>query len=103
MQVFSGTATPMAEQIAAFGEASVVVAAHGAALAHMIFMKPGTAVVEIGYTSCASMCFPHTYYYSMAMALGLRFYSSLAPQGHYKSPLHPNITEVLELVATALV
>jgi hypothetical protein len=39
LQVFVGTGTPMAEQIDAFGDASVVVAAHGAALANMIFMR----------------------------------------------------------------
>jgi hypothetical protein len=46
--------------------------------------RPGAAVVEIGYTSCESMCFPHAYYYSMSAVLGLRHFSSLAPKGHYK-------------------
>lgn len=40
---------PFAEQVAAFANAEMVVAPHGAGLANMAFCRPGTVVVEIGH------------------------------------------------------
>jgi len=54
------------EQIKLFSSASVVVGAHGAGLANIIFCKPGTTVIELvndtmqyqrkGYKRIASLC-----------------------------------------------
>ena len=46
---FVGAKHSMTESIALFSAADVVVAPHGAALGFIAFMRPGSAVVEVGY------------------------------------------------------
>ena len=46
---FVGSTMPFAAQIKAFAWADVVIAPHGAALGLCVYMRPGGAVVEIGY------------------------------------------------------
>ena len=45
-------AMPVAEQIAVFATAELIVAPHGAALANLIFARPGAAVVELFPAGC---------------------------------------------------
>jgi hypothetical protein len=57
-----------AEQVSALFHTDVLLAAHGAALSSMVFLRPGTVVVEL---------FPHNFRYYMyeelALLLGLRY------------------------------
>ena len=46
---FVGSTMPFAAQVKAFAWADVVIAPHGAALGLCVYMRPGGAVVEIGY------------------------------------------------------
>ncbi len=46
-RVLDPGALPVREQISTFARASVIVSAHGAALANLVFASPGAAVVEI--------------------------------------------------------
>ncbi len=46
----------VAQQAQLFSEASVIVAAHGAALSHTIFCKPGTTLIEL-YANHIAPCF----------------------------------------------
>ena len=56
------------EQAAAFRQAEVVVAPHGAGLANLLFCRPGTKVLEIFPASLLRTC-----YWSLAEALGLDY------------------------------
>jgi capsular polysaccharide biosynthesis protein len=47
----------VSEQAALFASADVIVATHGAALANLVFCRPGTAVIELMGTNTASMLF----------------------------------------------
>ncbi|MBN9619193.1 MAG: glycosyltransferase family 61 protein, partial [Actinobacteria bacterium] len=46
-EVIDPARMPVREQVRAFAEASVIVAAHGAALANLVFASPGASVVEL--------------------------------------------------------
>ena len=84
-------------------EADVVVAPHGAALAFMTFMRPGRAVIEIGYDNYDSrgMTFPLSYFMSIAASVGLRYYLSIA-RGGYSSSLRADVEDIVSLVQLAL-
>ena len=45
------------EQAAMFASAAVIVATHGAALANLVFSRPGTTVIELMGTNTASPVF----------------------------------------------
>ena len=50
--------TSLSEQIALFSTADVVIAQHGAALANVVWCKPGTRVMEIAPAGYRVNCFP---------------------------------------------
>jgi hypothetical protein len=58
----------VAEQAALFAQADVIVAAHGAALANLVFCRAGAAVVEIHYPR-----YTLGLYWQIAERLGLRY------------------------------
>ncbi|MDZ7757189.1 glycosyltransferase 61 family protein [Rhodohalobacter sp.] len=47
-------------------QAEIVVAPHGAAITNVIFLSPGTHVVEI-----ADLSFPNPNFYALASAMGI--------------------------------
>jgi len=47
----------IAEQVAIFREAEIIVAVHGAALAHLVFCRPGTKVIELLPRNHLQPCF----------------------------------------------
>lgn len=98
---FVGSEYPLEEQIGAFTSADVVVAPHGAALAFVSFMRPGSAVVEIGYTSDGGMKFPAPYYMILAITVNVRYYLSMA-EGGYFSPMTADVADVVEMTRRAL-
>ncbi|HUI72425.1 MAG TPA: glycosyltransferase family 61 protein, partial [Spirochaetia bacterium] len=60
----------LAEQVRLIGRASVLVGSHGAGLSHMLWMKPGSCVVELRrsgdrWNNC---------YFSLASALDLKYF-----------------------------
>ncbi|HKC29019.1 MAG TPA: glycosyltransferase family 61 protein, partial [Jatrophihabitans sp.] len=68
------------EQIRAFGTASVIVAPHGAALANLIFARPGAAVVELFPQGCL---LPDYWRLASSVAgLRYRYVSSLGGPGN---------------------
>ena len=59
----------VAEQAELFASAEVVVGTHGAALANLVFCRPGTVVVELMGTNTAS-----TLYTSLSWRRSLRYH-----------------------------
>jgi hypothetical protein len=59
----------LVEQYGLFHGADVVIAQHGAALANILFMRPGTKVIEIG-----PLRYEKNYYSELARTLGIEYH-----------------------------
>lgn len=68
-----------------FASATIVIGPHGAGLANLVFCRPGTVVVEIGWDSAKVMAMDPMYY-RLADALGLE-YRLLVGKGSYSGPI----------------
>lgn len=66
---------PLARQVALFREASVVMAAHGAGLSHIIHCRPGTLVIELMPQGVNRPCYSH-----LSQLNGLRYVVIEAPR-----------------------
>jgi tetratricopeptide (TPR) repeat protein len=67
--IFKGESTSMADTVAMFAKAAIVVGVHGAGLSNVAFCKPGAALLEV------SMPSPHLrMYMHVAAALDLRYW-----------------------------
>lgn len=64
------------EQIAAFAQASVIVASHGAALANLVFASPGSTVIELFPAGC-----PVPDYWKLSCAVPGLNYRALVGEG----------------------
>ena len=62
----------LAEQVTLFGEARVVVAQHGAALTNMVWMQPGTLIVEVSPAAKMPLAYPKEYFKRLADCLNIR-------------------------------
>jgi capsular polysaccharide biosynthesis protein len=74
---------PVEEQIGLFREVSVIVAPHGAALANLVWCRPGTLVIEL-----LPSHYRMVHYRDLSAMLGLRYHtlaetSSTAPTAHW--------------------
>ncbi len=103
VRTFLGRDHNTSRTVQLWNEADVVVAPHGAALAFMAFMRPGRAVVEIGYDSFRSggMKYPLSYFMAIARSVGLEYYVSIA-RGSYGGPMTANVADILLLVKEAV-
>ncbi len=96
---------PLAEQIALFAQAQVIVAPHGGGLTNIIFCQPGTAVIEL-----VAPNYIRPYYWVISHHLGLHHYyvkgePSTCPPIHqlmYPSPLLEDIWIDLEKITGLL-
>jgi hypothetical protein len=86
-------ALPLASQIALFHEASIVLAAHGAGLSHIIHCRPGTLVVELMPQGINRLCYP-----PLSQLRGLRHVVIEAPRRGW----HQNMTIPLDTIDQAL-
>lgn len=93
--------------------ADLVVAPHGAALAFMLFMRPGTHVIELGYHVGGSgprrnydlaalggskgMPWPAPYYWVIAVSSNVNLYASMS-SGSYGGAMTANLTDVAQLI-----
>lgn len=80
---------PLGEQAALFSAARVIVAQHGAALANLIFCRPGIQVIEIGLGRNDD-----DHFRSLANVIGLRY--TLCPQESNHPIVNP--MDVLKLI-----
>ena len=102
---FVGTEHTLQESQEIFEDAKLVVATHGGALLNMVFMQPGTSVIEIGYyeqnaTRYNSMRHP-PWYFVMSQLLGVR-YSLVFGPGAYNREIDCPTYDVLQAMSHAL-
>lgn len=79
-----------AQQVRLIGSAEVIVAVHGAALANLIFAKPGTSVLEICPINRYNPdCFPR-----VSQKMGLHHATVMAASTQFRQNLHVNLNDV---------
>lgn len=71
---------PVAEQVALFDGASLLVAVDGSALANAVFMRQGAAAISLTPTRGSRTGCGETRYWHLSSAVGVRFWSFLLPQ-----------------------
>jgi len=97
LRVYTGQET-VAETIALFQRARVVVGMHGAGLSHIVFAAPGTAVVEFLFMKAPPMMFWH-----VSGALSLRYVMVPLSQSWWLDPdVEVPQQDVLDALALAL-
>ena len=84
-------------QIKSFMRADLLIAPHGAAIGLCGFMRPGGAVMEIGYPlrRWPAVFMP------VALSAGLKYYLHIADRGKHSGPLQVNANEVAKLAVMA--
>ena len=87
---------PLAEQIARFRAADVIVAVHGAALTNLLFCRPGTKVIEIFPAN-----FVKSTYLWLAGQLGLHYHAVIAGEGDYLQNFGVDSAALATLMALA--
>mmetsp|Transcript_49518 Transcript_49518/g.140276 ORF Transcript_49518/g.140276 Transcript_49518/m.140276 type:complete len:162 (-) Transcript_49518:58-543(-) len=104
VDVFIGKDYDLAQTIARFNEADVVIATHGAALSFIPFIRPGRAVIEIGYQKFGpgrGMPFPLSFYYAVAVSVGVKYYFSMG-DGAYIGQTKLDVDDVVQLATWAV-
>ncbi|KAL3942865.1 MAG: hypothetical protein SGBAC_003029 [Bacillariaceae sp.] len=95
----------LVEQASWFWHSDIIIAAHGATLSNVMFMRPGTAVIEVFPTDYEPMMFQ-----DLMDDVGVYGYPILkatpedAKPGHKNRdvPLAPNVDEIVRLIRKAL-
>ena len=78
-QSFEAHADNHEEQVRRFGEAEIIVAAHGAGLTNLLFARPGATVLELFPEDCVKSS-----YLWLATRMGLNYRALLGEPGHSK-------------------
>ena len=68
LSIFDGGASGMRSAREQFDRASIVLAVHGAGLANLVFSKPHTKVIEVGFRSPAAEHYRHA-----ALAMNMEY------------------------------
>ncbi len=92
-----GDVETCAVKIKSFMRADLLIAPHGAAIGLCGFMRPGGAVIEIGYPlrRWPAVFMP------VALSAGLKYYLHLADKGKHSGPLQAGIGDVVKLAVMA--
>jgi TPR repeat protein len=93
-----GSKLSLTEQIGHFAWADIVIAPHGAALGHSVYMQPGGALIEIGYPGKELPLI----FMATALSAQLKYYLSIAEKGTHASGLTADVNDVKELAAKAV-
>ena len=99
---FVGSAHNVSETAELWTGADVVLAPHGAALSFVAFMRPKTAIVEIGYPGTGGMPYPAPFYMAIAASVDVAFYMTMAMSGSYGGKSEADVEDVVRTVAKAL-
>ena len=81
-----------------------MIATHGAALSFIPFIRPGRAVIEIGYQKFGpgrGMPFPLSFYYAVAVSVGVKYYFSIG-DGAYIGQTKLDVDDVVQLATWAV-
>ena len=76
-QSFEAHADNHEEQVRRFGEAEIIVAAHGAGLTNLLFARPGATVLELFPEDCVKSS-----YLWLATRMGINYRALLGEPGH---------------------
>jgi hypothetical protein len=101
---FVGTKASVADAVRLFRGASVIIGPHGAGFFHLCWCRPGTPVVEMGYSGDLDRNSGHplpSTYYGVAIALGLP-YSLVIGAGDLFGSITPSPADVVATVGAAL-
>lgn len=98
---FVGSEHDVESTLRLFANADVLIAPHGAAITFTAVMRPGRAVIEIGYDGRSGMMWPGNYFHTMVVGSDLVYYATLA-DGEYGSSMHVNVEDVAKLANMAL-
>lgn len=101
LSTFVGSEHDVEETLRIFSNADVLIAPHGAAITFTAVMRPGRAVIEIGYSGRSGMMWPGNYFHTMVVGSDLVYYATLA-DGNYGSSLHVNVEDVAKLANMAI-
>ncbi|KAL9643215.1 hypothetical protein ABK040_014673 [Willaertia magna] len=85
-----------------FNGASAIIAPHGAGLANLIFSKPGTLVLEVGWHGRPQEFHWPGDYYCFSRGLGLNYYAVAATSGHHYTHLTVDVDEINQIVTNEL-
>jgi hypothetical protein len=99
LEVIESIPESVEEQIRMFSEASVIVSAHGSALANLVWCSPGTRVIELFTRS-----FTSDVYSALCHVLGLRhvYLVDNADEPHHWTNLHKDIVVDIPSFVTTL-
>jgi hypothetical protein len=98
---FVGSDHDVESTLKIFSNADVLIAPHGAAITFTACMRPGGAVIEIGYSGRSGMMWPGNYFHTMVVGSELQYYATLA-DGQYGSSLNVDVNDVSKLAAMAV-
>ena len=101
ISTFVGSEHNVEDTLKIFANADVLIAPHGAAITFTAVMRPGAAVIEIGYAGRHGMMWPGNYFHTMVVGSDLQYYATLA-NGDYGSHLNADVDDVAKLTLMAL-
>lgn len=87
---------PLAQQVALFREADVILAAHGAGLSHIVQCRPGTLVIELMPRGVNRPCYVH-----LSRIAGLRHVAIEAPRRGWHQDMVIPLAALDRTLATA--
>jgi hypothetical protein len=92
---FTAYAGDLPGQIAAFGAARLVLAAHGAGLVNLIHCPPGACVIEI-----LPVDLPKSTFRMLSRSLGLDYHGVMADRGGFRDPLDVDFAALDALIGS---
>jgi hypothetical protein len=98
VKYFAAEHYSLRETISVVQNTDVFISPHGATMTHMLWLRPGSAIVEVAYSGNKSMVFPGSYYWAPAENLDLRYWLFTAT-GEYNTDMEIDIAGFLPFIA----
>ena len=94
---YVGSQLSLDQQIRMFAWADIVVAPHGAALGLIVYMRPGGAVIELGYPSREMPLI----FMATALSAGLEYYLSISQKGGHETAMVVDVDDAVRCAQMA--